>query len=216
MRTVLTPAPEFNSPRFDLHAAPSAGVTARAMGHVDECTALMADPDDTLTPGEMADGLEEWDTDRCIQAADDDHLAEARKALATIRGQLGVTPSITISRSVTVSDRGESSEWSAMAYTDTLNGHGLAATPAAAVDGMLAEIDAKTGIVPAFGGFRVPGIALILAAHDRSKVDALAFARRIALDGTYLDVLLAHHVPGVSDERGNRPAAVTAGHVAAA
>lgn len=157
---------------------------------------------------EFEAGMESYADDQACQRADDSHVRELAAAVDAARPLAGVAD-VAVSRTIEHSSK----IGRRVVYHARLDGRdachfGSGDAPAAAVENLFEQLDGRY-LVPAFGGWRVKGVALILSAHDRSKDDALALARRIVLEPAYLDVAISLHMPGVTDER-QRPAPAAA------
>jgi hypothetical protein len=195
MRTVLS-SPEV----YNLDVIPT-GFFARANGHPDESTVILGSE---TPPADFAQVLDEIDTDRSIQAADDAHRSELASAFARAKALIGLA-TIQIGRQITRDDQGGKPEDRAEWFCIIANGGvGFGPSANAAVDEALAALDKRAGIACVFGGYRIPGVAIIFSYTHRTRDEALAIARRIALEPAYLDGAVEFLMPGILDERPKR------------
>lgn len=182
---------------------------ARSSGHMDELTATDHSPADH-SPEEvesMLAGLEEWYDDQATQQSDACAVEQMRRARAYARTAIGPAARVALSRQVRLADDDQVS----YAWTCRLTGAtpgasycGEGASPTEAVDAAVADLDARE-LAERFGGYSVRGV-LVLGAFHRPRAQARELARRFALDGEYLNSALAYGLPGVIDERPERPA----------
>lgn len=187
MPTVSSLPSRFNS------SSPSLPLSA---AHLDECTAFLASPDD------FDSNHAEYVAECVTRDADEAAAAEIVDGTAYAKELTGLA-SVDLVRIVGVNS---ATGQPVADYVATISGPAMmrvhaGSTPRQAVDRCVEQVDIKGGITSRFGGYLVDNVALVAAFPFRSKVDALALARRIALDPTYLDAAMEFQMPGVSDER---------------
>jgi hypothetical protein len=206
MSTVSHPAGNGNSPGLDMvtFAAEVCGIHRHRGGHADEAAALLADPDYNPRddrPDDADEALADMIDDQTVVQADALHTDELRAAYAKAKELVGVA-FIKLGRQVTITDAYGPAETASQWFAIIDHTHyGTGDTADEALSAALANLDKSSGVVPAFGGFTIPGIASVLAFPHRDKGEALALARRIALRPTYLETCVQLVLPGIVDER---------------
>jgi hypothetical protein len=175
-------------------------------GHPDEGTALLADADYQPTPDPSP---EEWRevseliADQTLSTADDYIREELGRVRAAAREAVG-NVRCRVDRSVILDGTGEFRVQWMVSIADAATGIGADGDEALA--DALRCIDAAKGIVSVpSGGYRINGVASILASPFRSEADALLHARRVAVNVQYLDAALVWQCAGIADLRQPSP-----------
>jgi hypothetical protein len=166
--------------------------------------------------GELPEDAADVLTDQTVSIADDITRNELAAAYARAKDLAGLAR-VKIGRHVTIDDYEGNAHTEAGWFAVIDHGsYGVGDSADAAVDAALANLDKTAGITPtASGGFFVKGKAVISAASHRTPAEALALARRVALNVAYLDTLVRFGVPGIVTADGPTTPATTAAATAA-
>jgi hypothetical protein len=159
-------------------------------------------------PDDAADVL----ADQTISAADDVTRNELAAAYARAK-ELAGTAKVKLGRQVTSDDYDGKGPRCEVTWTAIIDhgSFGVGDSPDEAVDAALANLDKTAGIkATASGGYFIPGKAIVTAATFRTPAEALALARRVAVNAEYLDALVRFKVPGVRTADGDTTPPVSA------
>jgi hypothetical protein len=199
-------------PRSHVHFDDCDNLTGFASrgGHMDEATAVLADPGAyEPSPAEWAE-VEALMADQTISEADAVHRDALRQLRSETIAAAGVT-AVHVERAVVLDDNGNRLRWSITIHG--LNGCviGVGYDGREALVDVLDQLDRRYSIAEAFGGFTLPGVCTVLAFPTRTKAEALTLCRRIALQPSYLSTARQYGLPGIVT-----PDTTAAGDVAAA